>query len=601
MKAIQADATEMILTVGEKIQFVKNNEMHELNPNTIPQDWLQNITRGIFTETISHLSSGHPLKIGFPLEKVGIIHIIATLESTLTLRFFLPPTGDEESQKFWESITDKEEAQDGEALNLSMKELDSEIQEEKKPEDEKKELENKSETPEAPKETVEEKKEEPIISPETKIEPAIDFNLAVSASNMDSAPSTAPLPPMPPQPFDMPQEEKKEDPDLILNSSEEVKFDETSLEVDVNSNNENKEDSLKFDMNTLDEIKSDANLNNTQVENVDLGTSVESNVQVENEESMEINVGESPAIEEGASQINLGDLNFENSVQDTMNTLNSSFFSELLKEMQTSNASHMHLSSGQKVFFRVQNKLVSKNPDIMTSESILSLLSFLIPHRENNQNSDMIFKQDSQFYRVHIFKDFNGMNAVVQALSSQSPTLETMQAPQRLLELCEFPKGLVLIAGTSEDLLSKILASITAHLANFHPGHILSLEKHMEFMHTAKVGILTQREIGLHEKTFAKAIQATRNEDLDVLCISHLADKKSAELIISASSTSLVFACLNASSREEARKKLENLLSESSKAQVESVLRDIVLVRDEKGSVAYEFLAGTAEAPQKAS
>jgi len=65
-------------------------------------------------------------------------------------------------------------------------------------------------------------------------------------------------------------------------------------------------------------------------------------------------------------------------------------------------------------------------------------------------------------------------------------------------------------------------------------GHIITIEDPIEFVHTAKGCLISQREIGVHSPGFAEALQSALREDPDVVLIGEMRDLETISIAVTA-------------------------------------------------------------------
>ncbi len=104
-------------------------------------------------------------------------------------------------------------------------------------------------------------------------------------------------------------------------------------------------------------------------------------------------------------------------------------------------------------------------------------------------------------------------------------------------KFCDFHQGLILVTGATGQGKSTTLASMIDHINSNRPLHILTIEDPIEFVHPIKKGIVNQRQVGLHTRSFANALRAGLREDPDVIMVGELRDLESVKLAVTASET----------------------------------------------------------------
>ena len=121
--------------------------------------------------------------------------------------------------------------------------------------------------------------------------------------------------------------------------------------------------------------------------------------------------------------------------------------------------------------------------------------------------------------------------------------------PTRLYELCDKPRGLVLVTGPTGSGKSTTLASLIDRINRTRSEHILTIEDPIEFLHWHQRCIVNQREIGSDATTFAEGLRAALRQDPDVILVGEMRDLETISTALTAAETGhLVFATLHTQS-----------------------------------------------------
>lgn len=70
-----------------------------------------------------------------------------------------------------------------------------------------------------------------------------------------------------------------------------------------------------------------------------------------------------------------------------------------------------------------------------------------------------------------------------------------------------------------------------------HPGHILTIEDPIEFVHQSKKSLVNQRELHEHTHSFANALKSALREDPDIILVGEMRDPETIGLALTAAET----------------------------------------------------------------
>jgi twitching motility protein PilT len=218
---------------------------------------------------------------------------------------------------------------------------------------------------------------------------------------------------------------------------------------------------------------------------------------------------------------------------------------DILSHMKDIDASDVHLATGSPVTYRIYNDLVRANERILSKRDVeLLIYEFLQDEQIKvfEQTSDL----DTSYtypgfarFRVNVFRDQRGPGAVFRIIPEQPPTLAKLQFPAVVARLAENPRGLTLVTGPTNSGKTTTLAAMINHLNETQSKHIITLEDPLEFVHENKECLITQRQVGVHTRSFAAALRACLREDPNVIMVGEMRDLETIHLALTAAELGL--------------------------------------------------------------
>jgi len=172
---------------------------------------------------------------------------------------------------------------------------------------------------------------------------------------------------------------------------------------------------------------------------------------------------------------------------------------------------------------------------------------------------DFAYEMDERSrFRCNYLKQTNGYGAVFRLIPTRIATLEELGIPPIVKELGDLRGGLVLVTGPTGSGKSTTLAALIDYINGNYARHIVTIEEPIEFVHSNKRSIITQREVPEHSSTFPAGLKAALREDCDIVLVGEMRDLETISLALTAAETGLlVFGTLHTNN---ARKTIDRMI-----------------------------------------
>ncbi len=225
---------------------------------------------------------------------------------------------------------------------------------------------------------------------------------------------------------------------------------------------------------------------------------------------------------------------------------------QILTEALKLDASDVHLSVGRPVTFRVNGKLVCMDDKILAVKDTEDFMRAVTSEHHRAQlervggiDFGFTFERGVRF-RVSCFKQRGSYGLVLRILPRKFFTLKEIGLPEKIVELLNRPRGLILVTGPTGSGKSTSLATMINYINENHDRHIITIEDPIEYYHDHKKSITTQREVGTDVPSFSEAVIKALRQDPDVMLIGEMRDLSTMESAITAAETGhLVLATLH--------------------------------------------------------
>jgi twitching motility protein PilT len=254
-------------------------------------------------------------------------------------------------------------------------------------------------------------------------------------------------------------------------------------------------------------------------------------------------------------------------------------------------ASDLHIAAARVTSIRVGGQLVPlESSPAMAAAEVEGLLLPLLD-REMRTALNRVGYVDFALeisgggrMRANICKQQQGLKATFRLALPAPLPLDKLGLPPDLAKVVSHHQGLVVIAGPSGHGKTTTLAALVDLVNSTKPHHILTIEDPVEIVHTRKMAVISQREVGRHTSSFARGLKASLREDPDVIVIGELRDRESVEIALTAAETGhLVLATMSTPSAAKTIDRLIDMFPPEEhnqvRASVAGALRAIVAQR----------------------
>lgn len=254
--------------------------------------------------------------------------------------------------------------------------------------------------------------------------------------------------------------------------------------------------------------------------------------------------------------------------------------SDLLKQLTEAGGSDLHITTNSSPQIRVHGHLRSlEGYRLLTSadtkQLAYSVLTDAQKHRfEENLELDFSFgvKGLSRF-RANIFNQRGAVGAVFRAIPYEIKAFDQLGLPPIVKQLCDKPRGLILVTGPTGSGKSTTLAAMVDKVNQDRHEHILTIEDPIEFLHSHKNCLVNQREVNADTHGFAEALRTALRQDPDVVLVGEMRDLETIESALRIAETGhLTFATLHTNSAASTINRIIDVFPSAQQAQIRAQL-----------------------------
>ncbi|MGH9089331.1 MAG: type IV pilus twitching motility protein PilT, partial [Acidimicrobiales bacterium] len=149
-------------------------------------------------------------------------------------------------------------------------------------------------------------------------------------------------------------------------------------------------------------------------------------------------------------------------------------------------------------------------------------------------------------FRVNVCLQRGSIAVALRPIPHDIPEFSTLGLPEAVRAFTDMRRGLVLVTGPTGSGKSTSLASLIDIINRTKPLHIVTVEDPIEFLHSHKRSVLSQREVGMDTNSFSEALRRALRQDPDVILVGEMRDLETISTALTAAETGhLVFATLH--------------------------------------------------------
>lgn len=162
-------------------------------------------------------------------------------------------------------------------------------------------------------------------------------------------------------------------------------------------------------------------------------------------------------------------------------------------------------------------------------------------------------------FRGSAFRQRGEVSMVFRYVRNDIPTVEALGLPTVLNDLVMEKNGLIVVVGATGSGKSTTLAAMIDHRNTNAPGHILTLEDPIEYLHHHKRSVVAQREVGVDTESYGSGIRSAMRSAPNVILLGEIRDQETMEFALKFANTGHL--CLTTLHANNAVSALERMMT----------------------------------------
>lgn len=216
---------------------------------------------------------------------------------------------------------------------------------------------------------------------------------------------------------------------------------------------------------------------------------------------------------------------------------------DFLAQAVHADASDVHLKVGQPPIYRLEGDLMKADAPPLSLEDLTAFVNDILSPQLRDiylRNNEVDFAWNfagSARFRVNLFSSGNEPTLAMRYVKNRIRTFADLHLPAILGEIAMYPRGIVLVGGTTGSGKSTTLASMLEHVNSNTFARIITIEDPIEYIFQDDLSIISQREVGFDTASFKLGFKNALRQDPDIIMVGEIRDPDSVGTAMSAAET----------------------------------------------------------------
>lgn len=258
------------------------------------------------------------------------------------------------------------------------------------------------------------------------------------------------------------------------------------------------------------------------------------------------------------------------------------FLEKLLSYIAENSFSDLHITTWKKP--RIRNKvweleevdIVSDfNLSEFTKQDVSDIIKVMLSEEDfeyflKEKEIDLSYKINSwDRFRVNCYFDTSGYSIAFRLISSKIPSMDELWLWEKIKEMCQKQKGLILVTWPTWSWKSTNIASMIDFINQNYSKHIITIEDPIEFSFESWKSLIHQREVWSHTNSFDRAIKSALREDPDVIMVWEMRDPETIKAAMTLAETwHIVFSTLHTNDAVQTVDRIVDVFPPAQQAQI---------------------------------
>jgi len=252
----------------------------------------------------------------------------------------------------------------------------------------------------------------------------------------------------------------------------------------------------------------------------------------------------------------------------------------ILAEAVNRGASDVHINVGLPPIIRVNTELIPTDfAPVANDDAKEMLISLVGPDRFKTfkQRKDLDFSatitDPDQRFRVNAHYQRETIAVSFRLVPTLVPSIEELNLPEKMKELTDLPRGLVLVTGHTGAGKSTTLAAMIGLINQKYKKRVITIEDPIEYLLPNDMCMIEQREVGADCPDFASGLRHILRQDPDIIMVGEMRDLETTSFTITAAETGhLVFSTLHTINASQSIERIIDIYPANQQNQIRAML-----------------------------
>ncbi|WP_040196195.1 type IV pilus twitching motility protein PilT [Candidatus Soleaferrea massiliensis] len=228
---------------------------------------------------------------------------------------------------------------------------------------------------------------------------------------------------------------------------------------------------------------------------------------------------------------------------------------EVLRQAVERDASDILIVSGCPLSLKIKGSIVPLLDEKLCPDDTKDLIEQIYGLDEVKDIQRLLETGDDDFsfsvrglgrFRCNAYKQRGSLAAVLRVVKFDLPEFQNLHIPQTVIDLYQKQKGLILITGPAGSGKSTTLACLIDQINHNLNNHVITIEDPIEYLHTHRKSIVSQRELESDTESYDQALRAALRQSPNVILLGEMRDFETIQTVLTAAETGqLVFSTLH--------------------------------------------------------